>query len=121
MEKQDLLNLIFALFEKYEHWGFKGLIDRTQQPHIWLKEVLGEVAILNKRGPYVGLWELKPEFKGSATSNISNVGTTQASNTMEQDAEGGENDIGNASSSESFDEAELDALDEEDLNERGTL
>ncbi|KAJ3059024.1 hypothetical protein HK102_010198, partial [Quaeritorhiza haematococci] len=38
----ELLNLIFQAFEKYEHWNFKGLVEFTQQPQAWLKEVLNE-------------------------------------------------------------------------------
>jgi transcription initiation factor TFIIF subunit beta len=57
------LNLIFAAFEEKPHYNLKALINRTQQPQTWLKEVLGETCILHKRGPLAGLYELRPEFK----------------------------------------------------------
>ncbi|KAI8823086.1 transcription initiation factor IIF, beta subunit-domain-containing protein [Fimicolochytrium jonesii] len=84
LEKTDLINLLFTAFEKYAHWNFKGLLERTHQPQAWLKEVLGEVAILNKRGPYVGLYELRPEFKGMSAVPVtqpaegSNAGASTA-------------------------------------------
>lgn len=40
------------------------LQKETDQPDVWLKEVLGEIGILNKRGPNAKLWELKKEYKG---------------------------------------------------------
>lgn len=61
--RADLINIIFAAFEQYSNWSFKGLSERTKQPQSWLKEVLDEVCILKKRGPYVGTYELKPEYK----------------------------------------------------------
>jgi transcription initiation factor TFIIF subunit beta len=63
MARDDLLNLIFSSFAKYEHWTLKALVEHTQQPQMWLKEVLLDVAQLNKRGPYLGTYSLKPEFK----------------------------------------------------------
>ncbi|KAI8907096.1 transcription initiation factor IIF, beta subunit-domain-containing protein [Powellomyces hirtus] len=95
LEKQDLINLIFSAFEKYAHWNFKGLMERTQQPQAWLKEVLNEVALLNKRGPYVGLYELKPEFKGSTGGDAGPTATSSTAQSTgvevkDEDAEGGE-------------------------------
>ncbi|KAI9015090.1 transcription initiation factor IIF, beta subunit-domain-containing protein [Gaertneriomyces semiglobifer] len=63
IDKEDLKILLFNAFEQYAHWSFKGLVEHTKQPQVWLKDVLTEIAFLNKRGPYVGTWELKPEFK----------------------------------------------------------
>ena len=56
-------NVIFAAFEKYERWTFKGLVDFTKQPSAWLKELLADTCILNKRGPYSGYYELRTEFR----------------------------------------------------------
>lgn len=33
------------------------------QPQAWVKEVLQEIAILHKRGPYKDLWELREEYR----------------------------------------------------------
>ena len=44
-------------------WTFVQLQKETDQPEVWLKEVLGEIAVLNKRGPNAKLWELKKEYK----------------------------------------------------------
>ncbi|KAJ3164539.1 hypothetical protein HDU88_005185 [Geranomyces variabilis] len=93
LDKQDLINLIFTAFEKYAHWNFKGLADRTQQPLAWLKEVLNEVAVLNRRGPYVGLYELKPEFKGSTGGGSASAPDPQeGSSSGNAPKEGGEDE-----------------------------
>ncbi|KAJ7148623.1 transcription initiation factor IIF, beta subunit [Mycena crocata] len=61
--RNQLLDLIFQLFRDQPRWGIKPLRERTQQPEAYLKEVLGEVAFLNKTGEYASMWELKDTFK----------------------------------------------------------
>ncbi|KAJ2807054.1 hypothetical protein H4R20_001438 [Coemansia guatemalensis] len=63
MERQDLMNTLFAGFEKFPFWTFKGLVEHTKQPSAYLKEVLGDIAKLNKSGPYANMYSLKPEFR----------------------------------------------------------
>lgn len=47
------------MFEKQPRWSFPQLQKDTVQPTQHLKEVLGEIAVKNLRGPYKDLWELK--------------------------------------------------------------
>ncbi|KAJ7668359.1 transcription initiation factor IIF, beta subunit-domain-containing protein [Mycena rosella] len=61
--RNQLLDLIFQLFRDTPRWGIKPLRERTQQPEVYLKEVLSEVAFLNKTGEFASLWELKDTFK----------------------------------------------------------
>ncbi|KAJ7756930.1 transcription initiation factor IIF, beta subunit-domain-containing protein [Mycena metata] len=74
--RNQLLDLIFQLFRDTPRWGIKPLRERTQQPEAYLKEVLSEVAFLNKTGEFASLWELKETFKdaGSAVGNIAGAG-----------------------------------------------
>ncbi|KAK9466916.1 transcription initiation factor IIF, beta subunit [Lipomyces arxii] len=69
--KNELLDLLFKLFEEYDYWGMKGLRERTRQPEAYLKEVLEPIAILNKKGPYTSKYCLKPEYKGQGRSVVS--------------------------------------------------
>nr|KAJ3417742.1 hypothetical protein HK105_000856 [Polyrhizophydium stewartii] len=62
MSRKDLHDILFPLFNEFQYWNLKGLVERTNQPQAWLKEVLAEVCILNRRGPYTGMYQLKPEF-----------------------------------------------------------
>jgi transcription initiation factor TFIIF subunit beta len=62
MPKNDLLDLIFHVFQDKEIYNFKELQDKTQQPSQWLKEILNEVCILGKGGLNNGMYQLKPEY-----------------------------------------------------------
>lgn len=88
VSRADLLNLIFAAFEQYSHWSFKGLAERTKQPQTWLKEVLNDVCTLKKRGPYVGTYELKPEYKfrDSVARDVSNDDMAPESSSSEMES-----------------------------------
>lgn len=61
--RNELLDMLFKLFESYQYWSLKGLKENTKQPEIYLKEVLDEIAVLIKKGPYSMKYSLKPEFK----------------------------------------------------------
>lgn len=62
-DRVTLLQEIFKLFERQAHYQTKELELSTRQPAIYLKTVLDEVCLLNKRGPFKGKWELKPQYK----------------------------------------------------------
>lgn len=66
LEKTELLDLLFPLFEQAPYWHAKTLGEHTKQPVTYLKEVLAEVAVLVRAGPYAGMWTLKPEYKNQA-------------------------------------------------------
>lgn len=61
MESQELLAILFGLFSKQSRWTFAQLQKETAQPTQHLKTVLGEIARMNKVGPYKGTWELSKE------------------------------------------------------------
>merc|ERR1711939_350493 len=41
----------------------KNLRAHTQQPEVYLKEVLADIATLNRRGPYAGMYNLQDSYK----------------------------------------------------------
>lgn len=51
-------------------WSFKQLVEETDQPAQWLKQVLEEVAIFNQRGPNAKLYELKREYRTGGGNHI---------------------------------------------------
>jgi len=84
--KEDLASHLFKHFEEHEYWSMKGFREVTNQPEAYLKEVLEEIAIMNKSGPYSGKWSLRPEFKQRSTTGVSNIasaGTDGGVNTGE--------------------------------------
>lgn len=63
MPRNQLLDLLFSLYREREQWPIKLLREKTQQPEVYLKEVLNEIAFLHRSGEFNGTWELKPSFK----------------------------------------------------------
>lgn len=61
-ERDDLISELFGLFEKQAHWNFSQLQTETNQPGTFLKEVLNDIAVLNKKGPHRDLYELKRDY-----------------------------------------------------------
>ncbi|KAI9568177.1 transcription initiation factor IIF, beta subunit-domain-containing protein [Boletus coccyginus] len=70
--RNQLLDLLFQLFREQPSWNFKPLRERTQQPEIYLKEVLNEIATLHRSGERNGMWELSEIFarEGVRAENI---------------------------------------------------
>ena len=63
LEKPLLEDRLMGLFERQSLWSFKQLVAETRQPAVWLKEVLTELAVLNRRGPNTGMYVLKEEYR----------------------------------------------------------
>lgn len=63
--RADLINILFGIFERQKTVSFAELERQTQQPAAFLKEVLGDIAIYNKRGPHKHLYELMPAYQRS--------------------------------------------------------
>ncbi|KAL5706648.1 DNA helicase [Ranunculus cassubicifolius] len=65
-DRGELEDIMFKLFERQPNWALKQLVQETDQPAQFLKEILNELCIYNKRGTHQGTYELKPEYKKSA-------------------------------------------------------
>ncbi|EGX90483.1 transcription initiation factor iif [Cordyceps militaris CM01] len=61
--KNQLLDLIFDCFRLYQYWSMKALRQRTQQPDSYLRQVLEEVAVLNKSGPFANHYCLSDAYR----------------------------------------------------------
>ena len=68
--RNELLDMLFRLFESAQYWKIKDLTEHVKQPQVYLKEVLSDIAQLIPRGPYVGLWTLKDEYKGRGQAKV---------------------------------------------------
>lgn len=60
--RNELLDMLFDLFEEYPYWSIKGLRGKVQQPEVYLREVLMSIADYHRVGPYASLWSLKAEY-----------------------------------------------------------
>ncbi|KAH9053789.1 transcription initiation factor IIF, beta subunit-domain-containing protein [Lactarius vividus] len=82
MPRNQLLDSLFSLFREREQWPIKLLREKTQQPEVYLKEVLSEIATLHRSGEFNGTWELMPSFKGDGIKpeGMSQLYASQPSN-----------------------------------------
>ncbi|KAK9066649.1 hypothetical protein SSX86_013972 [Deinandra increscens subsp. villosa] len=64
-DRGELEDIMFKLFERQPNWALKQLVIETDQPAQFLKEILNELCVYNKRGTNQGTYELKPEYKKS--------------------------------------------------------
>ncbi|CCX32913.1 transcription initiation factor IIF, beta subunit-domain-containing protein [Pyronema domesticum] len=71
--RADLITQLFSHFSEHEYWSMKGFREVTNQPEAYLKEVLEDIAIMNRSGPYTGKWSLKEEFKQSGHAGASGM------------------------------------------------
>ncbi|KAK4879415.1 hypothetical protein RN001_007561 [Aquatica leii] len=62
-DKDAVLEMLFAAFEKHQYYNIKDLVKITKQPIIYLKEILNEVCNYNSKNPHKNMWELKPEYR----------------------------------------------------------
>lgn len=70
MPKNQLLDQLFSLFREKPHWPIKVLREKTQQPELYLKETLLEIATLHRSGEHTGMWELSANFKGDGVGGF---------------------------------------------------
>ena len=70
MPKNQLLDQLFSLFREKPRWPIKILREKTQQPEVYLKDTLLEIATLHRNGEYTGLWELSANFKGDGVGSL---------------------------------------------------
>lgn len=71
--RDDLLDLIFSIFETKKFVGLKELLEKTNQPLVWLKQVLGDVCDLYRKGPNSGSYGLKVEYQSKETEEPINL------------------------------------------------
>ncbi|XP_024972547.1 transcription initiation factor IIF subunit beta [Cynara cardunculus var. scolymus] len=64
-DRGELEHIMFKLFERQPNWALKQLVIETDQPAQFLKEILNDLCVYNKRGTNQGTYELKPEYKKS--------------------------------------------------------
>ncbi|XP_078039517.1 transcription factor TFIIFbeta isoform X2 [Augochlora pura] len=62
-DKDAVLDMLFAAFEKHQYYNIRDLVKITRQPIVYLKEILNEVCNYNLKNPHRNMWELKPEYR----------------------------------------------------------
>lgn len=62
-DKDKVMDMLFAAFEKHQYYNIKDLEKITRQPIPYLKEILKEICNYNAKNPHKSMWELKPEYR----------------------------------------------------------
>ncbi|KAI0711933.1 transcription initiation factor IIF, beta subunit-domain-containing protein [Cerioporus squamosus] len=55
LPKDQVLDTLFQLFEREEHWSMKRLRHETEQPEAYLKEILSDIAMFLTSGEQLRL------------------------------------------------------------------
>ncbi|KAF7563521.1 hypothetical protein G7046_g653 [Stylonectria norvegica] len=67
--KNQLLDQIFECFRQFQYWSMKALRQRLQQPDTYLRQVLEDVAVLNKSGRFANHYCLNEAYREQAGSD----------------------------------------------------
>ncbi|KAH7124066.1 transcription initiation factor IIF, beta subunit-domain-containing protein [Dendryphion nanum] len=54
--KNELIDLLHTLFDRFAYWGMRTLKAETKQPEAYLKEVLSDIGDLVKTGPFASCY-----------------------------------------------------------------
>ncbi|KAH8732716.1 transcription initiation factor IIF, beta subunit-domain-containing protein [Phaeosphaeriaceae sp. PMI808] len=76
VSREELVDMLHALFDEYQYWPMKALKIRTKQPEQFLKEVLAEIAQLVRSGSFASNWQRQPMY--NVARNLSQQQQTAA-------------------------------------------
>lgn len=62
-EKDAVMDILFEAFEKHQYYTLKDLVVITNQPELFLREILREICVFNVKPPHKNRWELRPEYR----------------------------------------------------------
>jgi hypothetical protein len=75
LDKDVVRDRVLNKFREAQYVTFKDMNEYCQQPEMWLKGILNEVAVYNQSGKAKGYWNLKKDF---ATFEAKSVGIDPA-------------------------------------------
>eukprot|EP00033_Pygsuia_biforma_P002978 GCRY01003279.1.p1 GENE.GCRY01003279.1~~GCRY01003279.1.p1 ORF type:complete len:256 (+),score=45.52 GCRY01003279.1:151-918(+) len=75
MDRQLLIERLMRLFESTQRWTFKELNAVVRQPEVFLKEVLGDIAVFHKRGKFKNHYELNENYRLHHSDDEADSGT----------------------------------------------
>ncbi|XP_050386198.1 uncharacterized protein LOC126802596 [Argentina anserina] len=62
-DRGEMEDIMFKLFERQPNWTLRQLIQETDQPEQFLKDLLKDLSVYNNKGANQGTYELKPEYR----------------------------------------------------------
>jgi transcription initiation factor TFIIF subunit beta len=91
--KNELIDALHACFDEYSYWSMKALKGRTRQPEAYLKEVLQEIAVLVKAGPFASTWKRMSMYEKNVEGQKEEAAPEQVGGDDDDDDEEMENVI----------------------------
>ncbi|KAL5711375.1 DNA helicase [Ranunculus cassubicifolius] len=64
-DRGEMEVILFKLMERQSNWTLRQLVQETDQPEQFLKDMLKDLCVYNNKGTNQGTYELKPEYKKS--------------------------------------------------------
>jgi transcription initiation factor TFIIF subunit beta len=62
-DKTAVMDMLFNAFEKHQFYNIKDLVNITNQPISYLKEILKEICEYSVKNPHKNTWHLKAEYR----------------------------------------------------------
>ncbi|KAF3969500.1 hypothetical protein ACB098_06G175500 [Castanea mollissima] len=62
-DRNEMEEIMFKLFERQPNWTLRQLIQETDQPEQFMKDILKDLCVYNNKGANQGSYELKPEYR----------------------------------------------------------
>ncbi|GLT70102.1 hypothetical protein SLA2020_422000 [Shorea laevis] len=62
-DRGEMEEIMFKLFERQSNWTLRQLVQETDQPEQFVKDLLKDLCVYNNKGVNQGSYELKPEYK----------------------------------------------------------
>ncbi|KAF5467149.1 general transcription factor IIF subunit 2 [Juglans microcarpa x Juglans regia] len=62
-DRGEMEEIMFKLFERQPNWTLRQLIQETDQPEQFMKDILKDLCVYNNKGANQGSYELKPEYR----------------------------------------------------------
>jgi transcription initiation factor TFIIF subunit beta len=66
--EEEVREMLFNIFSKNPRYQIKGLVELTDQPENYLKEILNQICIKHTKGEFNGYYELKPFYQSTKQS-----------------------------------------------------
>ena len=63
MPQNELMDLIYNCFKRYNYWSTASLKAELRQPETYLKQTLDMIAQFIRQGSHAMTWQLKPEAR----------------------------------------------------------
>lgn len=84
-DKDKVMGMLFAAFEKHQYYSLRHLVGITNQPVTYLKEILNEMCNYCMKKPHKSMYELKPEYRHYSNASPSGAPSADGDENSDDD------------------------------------